>query len=152
MRRPAVALAVVALLAGCGGKQHASETPQNALLTGVQVDAKRVTFAFASRPLDVKAAYQPRAGLSECGSGARVPLKGSAYVVIHFLPAASADIQGEKVVPTYTGPRRLSGPGPVLETAKVCDFEADLGWAIGVERRLPLHVSRTGSTVTVSFG
>ena len=35
-----------------------------------------------------------------------------------------------------------TGPGPVLEAAKICDFEADLGWAIGVERRVPLHVER----------
>jgi hypothetical protein len=53
---------------------------------------------------------------------------------------------------TYTGPRRIAGPGPVLETAKTSDFEADLAWAIGLERRLPLRVAQDGATVTVSFG
>ena len=81
-----------------------------------------------------------------------MPLKGAAFAVVHFTPAATADLDGESVRPTYTGPRRLSGPGPVLETAKTSDFEADLAWAIGLERRLPLHVARDGATVTVSFG
>ena len=79
-------------------------------------------------------------------------LSPNTFDVIHFFPAASADIQGEQVIPTYTGPKRLSGPGPVLETAKTSDFEADLAWAIGVARRMPFHVSQDGTTVTVRFG
>jgi hypothetical protein len=150
-------LAVAALLAGCGGgsKQTATTTtpePTNALLTDVQVQGDSVRFEFKSEPRSVKAAYRPASQVAECGSGDLVKLKGSAYVVVHFVPAASADVQGDQVVPTYTGPRRVSGPGPVLETAKMCDFEADLGWAIGLDHRLPLHVSRDGSAVTVSFG
>ena len=150
MRWVALAVAGAALLAGCGGSKHEA-APTNALLTGVHVHAKSVTFDFKSAPRTVKAAYQPKARIVESGSGAPVPLKGQAFVVIHFVPAASADIQGEQVIPTYTGPKRLSGPGPVLETAKTSDFEADLAWAIGLERRLPLHVVQDGTTVTVSF-
>jgi hypothetical protein len=151
VRWVALAVAGTALIAGCGGsKQEAA--PTNALLTGVHVGGKSVTFDFKSAPSTVKAAYQPKTRIVESGSGAPVPLKGKAYVVIHFVPAASADIQGEKVVLTYTGPKRLSGPGPVLETAKTSDFEADLAWAIGLERRLPLRVAQDGTTVTVSFG
>jgi hypothetical protein len=154
MRRVAIAVAAAALLAGwgagCGGSSGV--TPSTALLTGVRVDAESVTFEFKSGPREVKAAYQPKSRIRESGSGRPVPLKGSAYVVIHFVPAATADFQGEQVIPTYTGPRRLSGPGPVLETAKTSDFEADLAWAIGLERRLPFRVGRHGSTVTVSFG
>jgi len=151
VRWVALAVAGTALIAGCGGSKHEA-APTNALLTGVHVGGNSVTFDFKSAPSTVKAAYQPKARIVESGSGAPVPLKGTAYVVIHFVPAASADIQGEKVVLTYTGPKRLSGPGPVLETAKTSDFEADLAWAIGLERRLPLHVARDGSTVTVTFG
>jgi hypothetical protein len=40
----------------------------------------------------------------------------------------------------------------VLETAKTSDFEADLAWAIGLVRRLPLRVAQDGATVTVTFG
>jgi hypothetical protein len=151
VRWVALVVAGTALIAGCGGSKHEA-APTNALLTGVHVGGKSVTFDFKSAPSTVKAAYQPKTRIVESGSGAPVPLKGRAYVVIHFVPAASADIQGEKVVVTYTGPKRLSGPGPVLETAKTSDFEADLAWAIGLERRLPLHVARDGAAVTVSFG
>ena len=118
----------------------------------MHVDAASVTFEFKSGPRDVRAAYQPKSRIVESGSGRRVPLQGKAYVVIHFVPAATADVKGENVLPTYTGPRRLSGPGPVLETAKTSDFEADLAWAIGLERRLPFHVAQHGTSVTVSFG
>ena len=140
-----------ALLAGCGGVSKSSEAPETAYLTDVNVTNDAVSFDFKSAPLEVKARYQARSQLRECGSGRPVRVKGAAFVVIHFTPAASAEIRGEDVVPTYTGPRRLSGPGPVLETAKMCDFEADLGWAMGIAKKLPLHVSQDGSTVTVSF-
>jgi hypothetical protein len=151
VRWVALAVAAAAVLTGCGGSKHES-VPTNALLTNVRVAGRTVTFDFKSAPRTVKAAYQPKARIVESGSGRPVSLKGQAFVVVHFLPAASADIQGEKVVPTYTGPKRLSGPGPVLETAKTSDFEADLAWAIGLERRLPLRVERGGTSVTVSFG
>ena len=155
MRTAAVAFALLALAAGCGGGGKATTTtgpPETAYLTNVEVEGDTVTFEFKTPPGEVKARYQPRSQVAECGSGAPVRLKGSAYAVVHFIPAASAEIKGEEVVPSYTGPKRISGPGPVLETAKMCDFEADLGWAIGVDRKRPLDVSRDGSTVTVSFG
>jgi hypothetical protein len=155
MRRVTLAVALVALLAGCGGGGGGTkkpEEPTTAYLTDVKVEADSITFDFKTAPLTVKANYQPRSRLAECGSGEPVRVKGTAFVAIHFTPAASAEIKGEKVVPTYTGPNRLSGPGPVLEAAKMCDFEADLGWAVGIAKRLPMNVSKDGSSVTVSFG
>ena len=152
MRRVALAVALAALLASCGGGSKSSKGPETAYLTGVTVRRDAVTFDFKTAPITVKAAYQPRSKLQECGSGQPVRVQGAAYVVVHFTPAASAEFKGENAVPTYTGPNRLSGPGPVLETAKICDFEADLGWAVGIAKRLPLHVSHDGSSVTVSFG
>jgi hypothetical protein len=151
MRRFAPALLVVALLAGCGGSKPAAPDGP-ALLIGVRVDAKSVSFDFKSAPQQVRAAYQPRSRIVESGSGRPVPLRGTAYVVVHFIPGATADLDGQTVKRTYTGPRRIAGPGPVLETAKTSDFEADLAWAIGLERRLPLRVAQDGATVTVSFG
>jgi hypothetical protein len=151
MRRFAPALLVVALLAGCGGSKPAAPDGP-ALLTGVRVDAKSVSFDFKSAPQQVRAAYQPRSRIVESGSGRPVPLRGTAYVVVHFIPGATADLDGQTVKRTYKGPRRIAGPGPVLETAKTSDFEADLAWAIGLERRLPLRVAQDGATVTVSFG
>jgi hypothetical protein len=152
MRRVALAVGLAAVLAGCGGGSKSSKGPETAYLTAVTVRSDAITFDFKTAPLDVKATYQLRSQLRECGSGQPVRVQGAVYVVVHFTPAASAELKGENVVPTYTGPGRLSGPGPVLETAKICDFEADLGWAVGIAKRLPLHVLRDGSSVTVSFG
>jgi hypothetical protein len=155
MKRVTLAFAVVATVAACGGSKSTPTTtgaPETAYLTDVKVDGDAVRFDFKSPPGKVTASYQPRPQLRECGSGRPVRVDGSAFAVVHFVPAASAEFEGEKVVPTYTGPKRISGPGPVLETAKLCDFEADLGWAVGIAKKLPLHVSQVGSTVTVSFG
>lgn len=155
MKRLGVLLLVLGA-AGCGGgsDNHAttSAAPENAYLTAVHVEGASIRFEFTSAPQRVRARYERRSNLAECGSGKPVRLRGGAFVVVHFEPAASARIEGEKVVPTYAGPRRLQGSGPVLEAAKSCDFEADLGWAVGLEHRLPVDVSRNGSTVTVSFG
>jgi hypothetical protein len=151
MRRLAVTLTVLALLAGCGGSTKASSEPTTALLTAVQVDRSKVTFEFKSAPQHVTASYVPRAQLAESGSGRPVPLKGTAYLMIHFTPAATAEATASTVTFSYQGPKRIEGSGPVLEVAKTSDFEADLGWAIGLERRLPSHVSQDGSSVTVSF-
>ena len=152
VRRRAAGLLLVLAAAGCGGSKQEQAVPANAYLTAVHVDGSRVRFQFESRPQTVSTAHAPRSSLAECGSGAPIRLAGRSFVLVHFQPAASARIDGEKVVATYTGPKRLAGPGPVLGAAKSCDFEADLGWAIGLERRLPFHVSRDGSAVTVSFG
>jgi hypothetical protein len=151
MRRLPAALLLALALAGCGGSDD-GKPPEFAYLTGVRVDGASVRFDFESRPQLVSMGYAQPSQLRECGSGRPVELEGSAFVVVHFQPAATAEIHGDEVVPTYSGPKRLSGTGPVLEAAKSCDFEADLGWAIGLERKLPLRLVRDGSTVTVSVG
>jgi hypothetical protein len=151
MRRLAVLLVVAAFAAGCGGKNESS-VPKTALLTDVQADGDHVTFTFKSQPDDVRASYTAKSQIAESGSGAPVKIDAPVAVVVHFTPAATADLQGEQAVPTYTGPKRLQGTGPVRDVVKTSDFEADLGWAIGVDRRMPLHVSRSGSEVTISFG
>jgi hypothetical protein len=148
MRRPAAALAALAVVAGCGG----ATTPELALLTTVGAHARSITFTFESKPREVSAHYVRRAQLAECGSGARVPLKGGAFLAVHFRPAATAEAKGDALRITYAGPKRLPAAGPLLEAVKTCDFEADVGWTLGVERRLPFRVSRDGASVTVSFG
>ena len=152
MRKAAAALAAAALLTGCGGSKKQASGPTTALLTAVHVEGTTVTFAFRTAPQDVRASYVPRSQLAESGSGKPVPLKGAAYLMIHFSPAATAEATASSVVFSYSGPKRIEGPGPVLEVAKTSDFEADLGWAIGLERRLVPHVSQDDSSVTVSFG
>jgi hypothetical protein len=145
------AVVLVAAVAGCGGSGKTGSEP--AFLTDVRTKGDAVTFEFRGEPRDVRARYAAKSELAECGSGAPVPLEGGAYAVVHFRPAQTASIGDDgKLTLTYTGPRRLQGTGPVLEVAKLCDFEADVGWAIGVERRLPIDVSTDGGTVTITFG
>ena len=140
MRRLAAVLALGLCLAGCGGG-GAKKPPATAILTRVQVRGDSLTFVFRTPPDQVRTGYES-GPIAECGSGAAVRLRGSAVFAIHFLPAM-----------THGVPRRIeSAGGPVLELAKFCDFEADVAWAIGLDRRRPTHVSRDGSTVTVSFG
>jgi hypothetical protein len=138
MRGAAVLLAAL-FVAGCGS----TKKPDHATLTDVKVGDRSVEFTFDSRPQTVRHAYAPRRSLAECGSGAPVRPTGSSFLVVHFLPAQSR----------VGVPKRIVMPsGIVRDVAKVCDFEADVGWAIGISRRLPVHVSTGGRTVTVTFG
>jgi hypothetical protein len=113
-----------------------------AFLLGIHVGAHSVTFTFRAAPAAVHAAYV--AGpLAECGSGRAVPLRGRARFVIHFLPGRTAL--------SFAQSRRLKGAGVVRELAKTCDFESDLAWAVGLDRRRPYNVARHGARVTVTF-
>jgi hypothetical protein len=40
----------------------------------------------------------------------------------------------------------------VQELVKIGDFEAQLDWAIGLDRRRPVQVTRDGTTVTLTVG
>lgn len=120
----------------------AAPPPPPAIVQRIAVRGDSLTFFFDRRPQRVTARFVTRARLHDCASDHVVRLRGTAFVVVHFLPAQSA---------RRMGPYRAAG-GPVTGAAKVCDFESDLGWAIGLTHRLRLHVSRDGRTVTVSFG
>jgi hypothetical protein len=138
VRRPTIVASIVLVLAGCGGSAPA---PDHATMTDVRVGRSSVDFLFDSPVQRVAAAYA-RGGISECGSGAPVRPKGAAVLVVHFLPAQTQGL-----------PKRIvMASGTVRELWKMCDFEADVGWAIAVSRPARFHVSRAGTTVTVSFG
>lgn len=153
MRRLVVLAAAAALVAGCGGS-HTPAVPAVALLTGVRVDGASATFEFRSAPGIVRTHYRPRSQIAESGSGRKVALQGGAFLVVSFSPAATATADGSSVTFSYTGPRRLrpAARGPVEEVVKIGDFEAQLDWAIGLDRHRPVHVARDGTTVTLAFG
>jgi hypothetical protein len=155
----------VVLLAGCGGSATSMSTsattlettaskPTTALLTNVRAGPKQVAFDFRSAPLQIKAGYVPRSKVVESGSGRPVKVAGSAFLVVRFSPASGADLSGTTMRIVYEGPRRLepATPGPVREVARTSDYEADLAWAIGLDRRRPYHVERHGSNVAVTVG
>jgi len=109
-----------------------------AVLLGIQVRATTVTFQFRSAPHTIRASYDRRP-LAQCGSGQAVPLRGKVHLVIRFSPARTALAFGAH--------RRLGGQGSFRELAKVCDFESDLAWAIGLDTTHKYRVERHGSRV-----
>lgn len=137
MRRFVLLLAVL-VVAGCGGSRA---TPDHATLTDVRVRPQSVEFTFDSEPQQVRARWSPLQTIGECGSGLPVRPQGTAVLLVRFRPARTHEVPKRIVLPA----------GPVVEADKVCDFEADVAWALGVERRQPFHVSRDGAKVTVTF-
>jgi hypothetical protein len=116
--------------------------PAVVALLAIQLAGGSVTFRFSAPPTAYGAAYVT-GPLVECGSGRTVPLRGAARFVIHFRLARTAL--------SFAKQRRLKGVGRFRELAKVCDFESDLGWAIGLDRHRAYTVSRAGRTVTITF-
>jgi hypothetical protein len=143
-----------------GATVHPSEA---ALLTAVRVESDacvdRVAFAFegdgAAFP-GYRVSYLPAGtALVEDGSGAHVALDGSAYLVVRFEPAATADLSGPELVRTYTGPKRIAAPEnahSLREVVKSGDFEAVLTWVIGLDDRRPFAVTRSADGIVVTIG
>jgi hypothetical protein len=138
VKRAVVLLAVLAL-AACGGTKRIS--PDHATLTDIDVRNSEVVFTFDVAPDTVKGSFTARSALAECGSGRPIRPPGRGFFVVHFRPAQSQGVPRRVVMPS----------GPVLEADKVCDFEADVGWAIGMAGRRQWNVSHHGSTVTITF-
>jgi hypothetical protein len=136
--RLAVLVAIVALAAGCGGSHS---KPEHATLTALRFHPRAIDFVFDSAPTDVKVRYSPLQSIGECGSGIPVRPQGTAVLVVDFRPARTSSVPKRIVMPS----------GPYLELDKVCDFEADVGWAIGMAGKRPWNVSHHGSTVTITF-
>ena len=129
------------------------DTAQTMLLTGVTVEHEdgvdRVTFAFQGEgvPLvDARYVEEVRAD----GSGNAVEVEGSAYLQIRMEPASTADLSGEEVQRTYTGPDRVRGDTTAItEVVRTGDFEANLTWVIGLDASTEYRVDATASPATV---
>ena len=124
-----------------------------ALLTNVQAQDMgtfdRVTFTFkTARPAILQADYfdgparRTRAGLLVTPAVAGPP-----RLQITMSNASGVDLSVDPFVPTYTGPKRFSPNLPkVVELVQVEDFEATLGWVIG------MRGSETTATAQVLSG
>jgi len=128
--------------------------PPVALLTSVRAQPAKVTFTFRSAPSGISYGYVTKAQLREDASGRAVAVKGKAFVVVHFTPASGADLSGSTLKLVYRGPKRMKPAvqGPVQEVVRTGDFESILSWAIGLDKRRPVHVVRSGAKVTVIVG
>jgi hypothetical protein len=82
--------------------------------------------------------------LREDGSGNRVKVAGSAFVVVRMEPASGFDLEVPEGEMVYTGPRRIpgseAGTSVVQEVVRTGDFEAVLNWAVGLSDRVDFRV------------
>lgn len=184
MVRATALIGLVMLLAACGSSEkraggvqicpplaNAATTPRlspavearaTAYLTDVTMNATdcsdRVVFAFregATPGPGYNVSYEPAdSAKTEDGSGNRIEIDGSAFLVVRLTPAMTAEIVGEKVKPTYTGPRRIAGEGTHLvhEVVKTGDFEAMVTWVIGLPLERPFTATASESELVIEFG
>lgn len=145
-----------ASLEGGGTAVRSNPKPSGTmLLTDVKAEtevcADRVTFDFrpdrAEKP-GFRVEYRPAAeAQTEDGSGKHIAVDGIAFLVVRFDPAATADLSGDQLKFTYTGPRRVPAPGArhVREVVKTGDFESVLTWTIGLDENRPFRVTTSDS-------
>lgn len=140
----------------------AVEARPTAYLTDVTLEAPdctdRVVFAFregATPGPGYNVSYEPAdRAKTEDGSGNPIEIEGSAFLVVRLTPAMTAEIVGEKVEPTYTGPRRIAGVGThaVQEVVKTGDFEAMVTWVIGLNLERPFTATASESELVIEVG
>jgi hypothetical protein len=140
----------------------AVEQRETMFLTDVSVEAldcaDRVTFEFkesAPGP-GFEVAYKPeRVAKIEDGSGKPLAVAGAAFLVVRLTPAMTAEISGEDVTPTYTGPREIAPSTDarfLRDVVKTGDFESVVTWAIGVDRKRPFRTTASSSQLVVEIG
>lgn len=124
----------------------AGPAAERAFLTAVRVAAaadgqggSRIVFEFDPVAPGYAIEYIDRP-VTEDGSGNEVQVAGQAVLRVRMADAATARIDGEKVVRTYTGPKRVPAVGAggiAREAVDVGDFEGQVTWAIGLDAKAP---------------
>lgn len=118
-------------------------TGERAYLTAVRVDTKdsggsRVVFEFDPVLPGYKVDFATRPVTMD-GSGDEVIVAGEALLEVTMENASQARFVGEKVVLTYTGPKRVkptgAGAGVVLEVVEAGDFEGQVHWVVGLRQK-----------------
>ena len=104
-----------------------------ALLVDVRVGAHegfdRIVFEFtdAQRP---SGSIKYEEDVIQCGSGMPVNLPGSHVIVVHFDTTNAHTESGQLSIPS----NEVDGPGnSILRSESICDFEAVVEWAVGVD-------------------
>ena len=131
-------------------------------LTDVQVEAAecadRVAFTFrdhAGALPGYTVSYEPESTAKiEDASGRRIEVAGTAFLVVRMMNVMTAEISGDKVTPTYTGPRRITPDGTrfVREVVKTGDFEAVVTWVVGLDGKRPFAATASGTELVVDVG
>jgi hypothetical protein len=79
----------------------------------------------------------------EDGTGSVMAVAGEEFLELRLTPASAFDLGAATPAPTYTGPDRIEPPdtGAIAELVMTGDFEANLAWTIGLDRRAPFAVT-----------
>lgn len=131
-------------------------------LTDVQVEARecsdRVAFTFrdhAEALPGYTVSYEPEpTAKTEDASGRRIEVAGTAFLVVRLMNVMTAEISGDKVTPTYTGPRRITTGQTrfAREVVKTGDFEALVTWVIGIDGKRPFTATASDAHLVVEIG
>jgi len=122
---------------------HAGSTV--ALLAAVRVahhpGFDRVVFEFKDGVLPDWSVRYTKGPFTEDPSGAPVAVAGSAFLEVELHGASGVDL--DTGATSYTGPKVVPGGSAtvVQEVARTGDFEALMGWVVGLARQVPFHVS-----------
>jgi hypothetical protein len=110
----------------------------------------RVVFEFEGKLPGYAVRYVDRP-IIEDASGKTVEIEGDNVIEVRMEQASGADLSGEEVRITYTGPMRINPGTPVVtELARTGDFEAVLTWAIGVRGKPGFNVTTvTGNRIVI---
>ena len=121
-------------------KERRREPSTVPLLVGVRVGHHagydRVTFEFDGPAPGWRVAYVPR--VDQDGSGAPVPLAGSAFLHVMLTPANAHTEQGAR---SYRDPTVITPGFPTLKQVKAAgDFEAVVSFGLGLRSKVGFRV------------
>ncbi len=128
-------------------KANPDPAQKQALVTDVRMSGHpeeggwdRLVFEFRDQLPDADIQYETKA--VACGSGLDVAVAGSAILVVRLHNVAAHDEAGQLTIPGT----RLPGPGnAVTEAVQICDFEGQVGWAVGLKTTTPFKVTTLSS-------
>ncbi|MEO5825770.1 MAG: hypothetical protein ABIR59_07775 [Gemmatimonadales bacterium] len=159
--RIALLTCLLATSSGCGGAPPAPPTDSSAILPASAPPkfdtvpiaqtgdaAPPVSILDAAEATDSSVTFTVRGGVTpsisvsyttepviQCGSGEPVTVSGAVVLLVRFFPTDAHEFSGEQAIATIADRNRILG-GPLLrQMTLVCDFEAQVEWAIGLSRR-----------------
>lgn len=117
-----------------------------ALLTDVRVAGQqgfdRVVFELDGPDVPAYRVRLTDPPITQGGSGDELSVEGPAYLEVILTPASGADLRDGTYEPVYRGPARVRGDTQrVTEVVRTGDFEATLGWVIGLHERSAFSVT-----------
>lgn len=119
-----------------------------AFLTTVRTETydtfTRIVFEFDGATPEFRIEYLDGEPLAS-PSGNPLDIEGNAFLSVIMAPAAGVDLSGDEPVVTYEGPDRISiDANAITQLVKSEDFEATLGWVVGLDSERPFSFTTLG--------